>query len=773
MSKNRLYMYVYIFIFFSFFWFVSITVRYPYINFDISKINGDWVVTGIDPRSSILKAGLEEGAVIVSIDGKDVSLHPSVRKWRTVDKAKEIVVKQNEQLRIINMEKYPRLTVQDISALIEGLCSLFVAVILIAFIGNSNSAKYLSLVFFSIAITFMSLGASIRGDVWGEIAIGFGMNLIPVVLIHFVIVFIKEKGGINLSLTFIKYAYVVIGMSFLSKFIYFLDLNFTYKFQKFHANFELLFFSVGILADIVVLSLVYIKNKDLNPYISVLLRTIGIFFIISIAPIVCFSFISKILFGYEWINTVYTTWFILIFPLSFTYLLLSKKIYDIDLVVRRFILTTTMAIFPSLLIIGLISVLFTTKAKVEHLILAFMCTVTIISITLYSLEYLTTRFERIVFPKRHYLQNSLRNIARKLGFISSFQELKNLILVDIIDSLQVSGAAIVFKYSHSTEIISVGEIIHSEVEELVTMSNTFGQELLLFELTRNQDYISYLVLTQKKSNTFFGSEETHWLNLIVSYLSVSMENLFLIRKISNELESLASHLPTDESSEEIAWFRKLMFELQEKERFRIATDLHDTTMQDLFFLKRKLSALIDKYEDDGMETDQAKNLLEYIDIINMNLRQSCFELHPYLLQELGLIRTINKLVELERSTLSFHIEIKFAGNEFIETCDMEMKRHLFRVFQELVNNAKKHSNATRVLFSIKAMNNKLMIEYQDDGIGFAPGQATLRKIGGTQIGLEQIKSRIVSMSGFFEITSDRGSGMSLSAVIPLKEGMSA
>ncbi|WP_271753946.1 sensor histidine kinase [Cohnella sp. JJ-181] len=736
-------------------------------------MDGEWIVTGIDARSAVMKTGLQEGARILTIDGKDVAAHPSVQKWRTVDQAENIVVYQNNQTLSINFKDMPRLTAQDISALIEGLCSLFVSVVLLAAIGNSSSAKYLSLVFFSIAMTFISLGASIRGDVLGKITIGLGMKWIPVVLIHFIIVFIKEKGGIKLSTKYLKYAYGLIGLSMFSQLFYFLDLDFNYQIHRFQAVYELVFFSAGVLIDIIVVSVVYKKNKDLNPYISTLLRMIGIFFIISIAPIVCFSFLSKIVFGYEWINTEYTTWFILLFPLSFTYLLLSKKIYDIDLVVRRFALTTTLAIVPSLLTIGMISALFSAKAKAEHLILAFICTVTIISVTLYSLEYLTTRLERVVYPRRYYLQHSLKKIAKKLGLISSFHELRELILVDIIDILQVSGGAIVFKYNQAIEIISEGQIEHGEVEDLIHARSSAPSDLLKFELTRNQDYESYLVLTQKKSNTFLGTEETQWLNLITSYLSVSMENLFLIRKISNELESLVSRVPTDRSSDEIAWFRKLMFELQEKERFRIATDLHDTTMQDLFFLKRKLSALIEKYEGNGVDTEQAESLLEYIDVINMNLRQSCFELHPYLLQEMGLVRTIDKLVELERSTLPFHIEFKAAGTEFIESCDMEMKRHLFRVFQELVNNAKKHANATKVVFSIQAVNGKLTIHYRDDGVGFASGQAAVREIGGTHMGLEQIKSRVLSMRGLFEITSDKGRGMSFNAIVPLKEGMTA
>ncbi|MDG0812868.1 histidine kinase [Cohnella rhizosphaerae] len=237
-----------------------------------------------------------------------------------------------------------------------------------------------------------------------------------------------------------------------------------------------------------------------------------------------------------------------------------------------------------------------------------------------------------------------------------------MILVDILESLNVSGGAVIFKHNNSTEIISVGEIDHSQIEIQVSSNSQYDSDLLLFELTRNQDYASYLVLTQKKTNTQLGNEELQWLNLIISYLSVSLENLYLIRKMSERLEHLASQVPSEETANDIAWFRKLMFELQEKERFRIATDLHDTTMQDLFFLKRKLAALLDKYADDWQDSEQAKSLLDYIDIINMNLRQSCFELHPYLLQELGLVRTIDKLIELEQTTLPFEIEFRYGGD---------------------------------------------------------------------------------------------------------------
>lgn len=753
-------------------WFVFIIMRHPYIDIVVGQKDGKWYVTNIDPKSPVLETKLQIGAEVITIDGKDVSSDPTVKKWRAINQAKTILVKQNNEIIKINFGELPKLTKSDTSSLIEGLFSLLLALLLIKNVRTSLSARYLSLVFYSISLTFISLGASIRGDILGKIVIGLCMKMIPVLLIHFVIIFLQEKSSLHLSTKYFKYIYGFIFFNLFVQSLYFFDLSFNYKIHDIQASFELIFFSIGVIFDIIFLSLIYFKNKENKPYVSTVLKTIGVFFTISISPIVFFSFVSKIFLGYEWIHTVYTTWFILLFPLSFTYLLLSKKIYDIDLVIRRVVLTTAVSVIPSIIMVCLIFILFPSNTEIGHFILTFIFTTTILSVTLFSLEHVTTRWERIIFPRRHFLQSSLKKIAKKLGFISSMKELKELILVDIIEILNVSGGAIVFKQNSSSEIMSEGIIDHNDIENLLEPSVN-DSELLLFELTRNQEYASYLVLTQKKTNTRLGSEELQWLNVIISYLSVSLENLFLIRKMSNKLEDLAAQISEGESVNEITWFRKLMFELQEKERFRIATDLHDTTMQDLFFLKRKLTTVFEQSGYDWEASEQVNSLLEYIDIINMNLRQNCFELHPYLLHEIGLVRTIEKIVELEKTTLLFEVEFKAIGVEFIEHCEMDMKRHLFRVFQELFNNAKKHSNASKVQFNIQGSNGKLTIFYRDDGVGFPSVQAVAQEIGGTHMGLEQIKSRILSMRGLFEIKSDKGSGVTFTAVIPLKEGKSA
>lgn len=773
MSKNRAFLYILICFVLLQLWFIHIMLSYPFSGFDINEKNGKWMISNIDHRSRASELGLHVGDIVLEIDGRDVDRHSSVIRWGTVDQAKKIVIVRNGNLFEVDTSQIAPIDAWDVSYLARELICLFVAIALYKYMNRSKSARYLASVFFTISLTFMSLGASIRGDALGKIVIGISIMLIPVTMLHFLIIFFKEKGSITINSRIVRVLYSFIFISLFLHLSFFMNWKHTQEIHRFFSNAELLFFTLGVCLNLGFLFYIFFKFRKASPYTSAMIKTIGISFVISTSPVICLSFVPFVLYGYEWIDSLNTSWIVLFFPLSFTYLLAAKKIYDIDLVVRRFILTTVLSIVPSVAIVGMISALFSARAKTEHLVMAFIFTVVLLSVTLYSLEYLTTRLERVVFPRRHYLQTSLKKIAKKLGTISSMRELKDLILADIVDILQVSGGALVFRYRDYTEVLSEGEISVAELEQALEGEGLDPSVYSCFEITRNEEYVSFLVLTPKKSNTLLGSEETQWLNLIISYLSVCMENLYLIRKMTMKVEQLAMQIPNETEAGELVWLRKLMFDLQEKERIRIATDLHDTTMQDLFFLKRKLSSLFERLPVHQENPQQWEGLLEYIDVINMNLRQSCFELHPYLLQEAGLVGTVEKLMDLEKTSAPFHIEFEAIGKEEIERIDMETKRHLFRVVQELLNNAKKHSKASRVKFILKAGKSNVRLYYEDDGVGFDTDRTVTREIGGSRIGMEQMKSRILSLDGHFELASAEGSGMKFSATLPMKEGRTA
>jgi two-component system sensor histidine kinase ComP len=206
---------------------------------------------------------------------------------------------------------------------------------------------------------------------------------------------------------------------------------------------------------------------------------------------------------------------------------------------------------------------------------------------------------------------------------------------------------------------------------------------------------------------------------------------------------------------------------------RIATDLRDTTMQDLFFLKRKLAAVGSKDELSAETKETIRGLVEYIEIINVNLRQSCFDLNPYLLQEIGLVRTIEKIVERESYSCPFQIKFDASHVQAIERKDLEFKRHLFRIVQELLNNAKKHSEAALVDIRLTTMGGKFVLHYRDDGVGFDPESLDAPDMGSSGVGMEQLRSRILHMQGQLELEAGQGSGVDIRISFPMKEGLTA
>ena len=373
--------------------------------------------------------------------------------------------------------------------------------------------------------------------------------------------------------------------------------------------------------------------------------------------------------------------------------------------------------------------------KKSKFMFIFVGSMILVSTVLYAAEYLTTRLEPFLFPRKFALQSALKKISRNLGTISSFRELKEIILVDIVSTLQVKGGAIVFQYKNDSEIICEGEIDTSEVQQLINSSSLLDHPLYTcMEMNSHEEYTSYLIMTRKKTNTLLAKEERQWLQLITSYLEVSLENVHLIRKLTARLQQLASELPHETAANDIQWFRKVMFELQEEERIRIANDLHDTTMQDLFFLKRRISSLADKSTMHQEDQVQLKSMNNFVDMINASLRQSCFELNPHLLKELGLIQTLKMYLEKESYTTPFELEFQAGHAAVIETKDLLTKRHIFRIVQELLNNAKKHSQASKVTFQIMEKDNYFCLIYEDDGVGFHDRDEVHLEIGASGMG---------------------------------------
>jgi two-component system, NarL family, sensor histidine kinase ComP len=755
-------------------WSLFLTFRYPVIGVNVRENNNNqWEIKGFDSTSISDVAQLEVGDIILSINGNNANEYRMIERWRTLDQADSILVERNGQTLNILTQELSFFSASDLLSFSAEFFSLLIAFLLYKKVEHSSSSRYLSAVFLDIALIFISLPASNRGDLVGKFCISTFMLLLPLIFYQFLKAFLAEKGSVRLPDIFLKVLGSLVSVSIIMNFFYYIVTPKFFSYHHYVIVSTLAISVIGISADFIILIFASFTQKDKKSYVSTIIKTVFWSLFLSLSPIVFFSFVPHILFGHEWLNSLYMSWFIFVFPLTFVYLLATRRLYDIDMIVRRILFTLMIAAVPSLFFTMTMRLFFPHDATAEKLVLVFLLHLSGITFVLYSLENLTTKLMSSIFPRKYMLQEALKKISRNLGAVSSQREMKDIILVDIVETLEVTGGAIVYQYKDTVDVILEGRVNQAEVEQLIASGDWEHSDYSVFEVSRQEEYTSYLVMTQKKTNTYLGGEEVQWLSMIITYLAVSLENLHLIRKLNQRLQQLSSLLPDEEEAQDLVWFRKLMFELQEKERVRIATDLHDTTMQDLFFLKGKLRNLQERYSYTKEDRSTLTGLMDYIDIINMNLRQSCFELHPYLLKEIGLVGTLHKLIHSEQAVSPFEIELFTSEVGSIETKDMETKRHLFRMVQELLNNAKKHSQAQSVRIALYMHKGTLFLQYEDDGVGFEQNRMPAREIGSSGMGLEQMKSRILALGGRYELQSGTGQGMKLLARLPGRESKSA
>jgi two-component system, NarL family, sensor kinase len=195
----------------------------------------------------------------------------------------------------------------------------------------------------------------------------------------------------------------------------------------------------------------------------------------------------------------------------------------------------------------------------------------------------------------------------------------------------------------------------------------------------------------------------------------------------------------------------------EKERARMAHDLHDELAPMLAAIKLKINSFDLHDESDRSEMVKTN---DHIDSLLKRIREITFELLPNSLLRKGLIGATHEFVEM----ISKHslIEIHFKS-ELIGPLSEEKTVNLYRILQEVVYNTVKHSGATVLQISINSQKGKVVLATTDNGKGFDYDK-TLNE--GNGIGLRSLKSRVEIMNGEFFIESKKGTGTSYIFQIP-------
>jgi signal transduction histidine kinase len=147
------------------------------------------------------------------------------------------------------------------------------------------------------------------------------------------------------------------------------------------------------------------------------------------------------------------------------------------------------------------------------------------------------------------------------------------------------------------------------------------------------------------------------------------------------------------------------------------------------------------------------------------VRRLAYQLHPSILDDLGLPIALQRLVE--DVTTRSHIRGNFGHKNIPATVPQEIATCLYRITQESLNNVVRHAEASQVDVELTGFQSELMVTITDNGVGFDSEQP---RNGSYGLGLLGMKERVALVQGDLHVTSAVGRGTRVQVVVLVPEG---
>lgn len=233
-----------------------------------------------------------------------------------------------------------------------------------------------------------------------------------------------------------------------------------------------------------------------------------------------------------------------------------------------------------------------------------------------------------------------------------------------------------------------------------------------------------------------------------------------IARIGSTLNLLLDGLVADRAR--LRLLASQIIDAQDAERARIARELHDSTAQTLAALVLQLSAL-------QRACDDAPQLAERVELVRSMATEALEEVrtlshtvHPRVLDDLGLVAALEYLARQAREEGS--VQASVVSDVRAPEIPRAVAAVLYRVAQESLANALRHSGGSSVRLTLTAARGTATLEVVDDGKGFDVAEAERRRPG---MGLFSMRERVSLVDGRMAIDSAPGKGTRIIATVPL------
>jgi len=269
-----------------------------------------------------------------------------------------------------------------------------------------------------------------------------------------------------------------------------------------------------------------------------------------------------------------------------------------------------------------------------------------------------------------------------------------------------------------------------------------------------------IVMLKAKSNQAIlsarNSRLLNWLLASVSMVFLMIAFLAFLHYRNNK-KFHQQQLKEVEQRQQLQYSLALL-EGEEKERRRLARDLHDGLGGLLASVKMSLSGL--RSATGTTEKSDLKGVIDQVDGSLIELRRIAHNMMPIVLLKFGLETALRDLCDM---FMNKRIDIEFQTFNIVKNISEQTQLTIYRIIQELLTNSVRHGGASNIVLQCSQNQNRFFITVEDNGKGFSTD--TLKEKKG--LGLDNIESRVSFLKGTLEIESVINEGTTVNIELPV------
>ncbi|TKH91615.1 histidine kinase [Bacillus cereus] len=736
-------------------YFTYLIKEYPETGISVKYTSEQYVICDLSKYSWAGKRDFQIGDIIEKIDGESPSKHFTVSLYHSIEQVKKITLDRNGEIKEYQIDYSPyskQVFYHLIIPIGFYLVCFLMAVYLLMFVPEMNRSTN-DLVYFLISFgtSFISIMAVQRKDTLSFIVVSISLVCSFTFFIRFMKLYFSNKEIKFLTPKQLQILNVIsILFVILSIFVY---IKYNEWANLFTINLSLILFCFTVY----LLVRFYFKSENSNYFKY--LKIIIISLLVSAIPFVCLYLMPNVLQGEEFISSETTGIFFLFFPVCIFYLVIAGKLFDFKFIIQRLPYYIVLAVGVNIFCAVLGMVIF--EDSDEHLLkwMKFRIISIIVCICfLYIKDYIDFKLRKSLY---HHQKNYQFSLHRFLHQAKNEYKLSNLIYSlrrEISDMLKIEETCCVEinKRKHSIHVLESEYVPRRTLETLLDYQLDTYKVGSIMQLDKHFGFVlsisgekMIILVCNHNGKVNLNVDDMVWIETLCNYTDLLLE-------CSNQIEDLLKQLQeVNDFEQPPMWLARFMFKLSEKERTNLASDIHDGVLQDQIRLSRKFESYNASIQDEEMKkilNEIQEELLDHI----YTIRETCNNLRPPFLYELGLqqaLLNLFKQINL-KATFFFYYDIP----ERIIAPSVEHEQAIYRIIQELLNNAMKHSKATNVTIRLFQKDEQLYLTYVDNGIGIEWDEVNYSY---NTLGLSGIVTRIQSLNGEMTVESKPNLGLQI------------